>query len=128
MSFIFRNNNRLGKLTSIDCTVRAIATALGTSWDQEYFYVCVEGYLLGNMPSGNDVWPSYLMRRGFKRFHIPNTCPDCYTIRDFCKDNPKGTFVIGTGQHAVAVIDGDYYDTWDSGDEIPTYFWVKGED
>ena len=27
--------------------------------------------------------------------------------------------------HVVAVIDGNYYDTWDSGDKIPIYYWYK---
>jgi len=36
---------------------------------------------------------------------------------------PKGTYIIGTGSHAVAIINGDYYDSWDSGDEIPSFFF-----
>ena len=47
------------------------------------------------------------------------------SARMFCRMYPKGTYVIGTGTHAVCVIDGDYYDTGDSGDEIPQYFWKK---
>ena len=27
--------------------------------------------------------------------------------------------------NAVGVIDGDYYDTWDSGNEIPIFYWRK---
>ena len=57
---------------------------------------------------------------------IPNMCPDCYTIRKFCLDNPKGKFLVATGSHVVAIDNGDYYDTWDSGDEIVTYFF-EGE-
>lgn len=77
------------------------------------------------MPSSNNVWGAYLEEKGFERLSIPNTCPNCYTIKDFCKDNPKGVCIIGTGSHAVAVIDGDYYDTWDSGDEVPIYFFKR---
>ena len=29
------------------------------------------------------------------------------------------------GGHVVAVEDGNYYDIWDSGDEVPTYYWMK---
>lgn len=77
------------------------------------------------MPSSNNVWGTYLTEKGFRRFSIPNTCPNCYTIKDFCRDNSIGTYIIGTGSHAVAVIDGDYYDTWDSGDEVPIYFFKR---
>jgi hypothetical protein len=36
---------------------------------------------------------------------------------------PKGAYIIGTGSHAVCVLDGDYFDSWDSGDQIASYFW-----
>ena len=49
--------------------------------------------------------------------------PDCYTIEDFCADHPMGLYVLGTGTHVVTVVDGNYYDTWRSGDEIPQYYW-----
>jgi hypothetical protein len=54
---------------------------------------------------------------------LPETCPRCTTISEFARLYPKGIYIIGTGNHAVAVIDGDYYDSWDSGDEIPSFFW-----
>lgn len=41
---------------------------------------------------------------------------------------PRGRYIVGTGNHAVAVVDGDYYDSWDSGNEILSFFWrMKGE-
>lgn len=36
MSYVFWNPNPLGKLTSGDCTVRAISKAMGWSWDKTY--------------------------------------------------------------------------------------------
>jgi hypothetical protein len=33
--------------------------------------------------------------------------------------------MLATGTHVVAVIDGNYYDTWDSGDEVPIALWKK---
>lgn len=75
--------------------------------------------------NSNAVWSSYLKTKGFKKYWIPDTCPDCYTVRDFCREHAVGTFVLGTGNHVVAVIDGSYYDAWDSGNEIPTNYWRK---
>lgn len=79
-----------------------------------------------NMPNADIVWGELLRENGFIRGIIPNTCPSCYTIKDFCKEHTTGTYVLGTGSHAVAVINGDYYDTWDSGDEVPIFYWMKG--
>lgn len=118
------NANPTGKHT-IDCTIRAISKATGKPWRTVYSGICEEGYESCDMPSSNAVWGSYLRREGYKRYVIPNTCPDCYTIEDFCLDHPEGTFILATGTHVVAVIDGDYYDTWDSGSQIPIFFWKK---
>ena len=116
------NPNPLGKVTG-DCVVRALAIATGQSWRQVYEDLCEIGRIECDLPNSNVVWGLYLKRLGATPFLLPETCPDCITVRAFCKRYPEGRFVIGTGSHAVAVIDGDYYDAWDSGNEIPTYFW-----
>ena len=50
-------------------------------------------------------------------------CPKCTTVNEFTKMYPNGIYIIGTGTHAVTVINGNYYDSWDSGELIPTFFW-----
>ena len=81
--------------------------------------------MLKDMPSVNNLWGSYLRANGFKKIILPDSCPDCYTIAQFCRDFPVGKYMLATGTHVVAVIDGDYYDTWDSGDEVPISYWRK---
>lgn len=110
-----------------DCAVRAIAKALDVDWEKSYMMLAANGFGMGDMPSSDSVWGSVLRQHGFYRESIPNTCPDCYTVRDFCKDNPKGTFVLGFGGHVATVVDGDLYDSWDSSDEIPVYVWYRKE-
>lgn len=78
-----------------------------------------------DMPTANRVWGGLLHRQGFERKNLPDTCPECYTVKDFCKDHPNGVYVLGTGTHVITIIDGDYLDAWDSGNEIPTYYWCK---
>lgn len=108
-----------------DCLVRSIALVLDKSWDNVYFDICLQGYLMKNMPSVNKVWGNYLRSIGFVEYPFFNVCPDCYTVRDFCYDHPFGTFILATGSHVIAVIDGDYYDAWDSGDEMPLSVWRR---
>jgi len=126
MAFKNYNPNPYNNLV-IDCTVRAISKATGQSWDETYIGLAVEGYIIKDMSNSNRVWGQYVKRLGFKKFSLPNTCPDCYTVKQFCVDYPRGIFLLATGNHVVAVVNGDYYDTWDSGDEIPVYFWTKGD-
>ena len=116
------NPNPLGKATS-DCVVRAIAVATNQSWREVYKALCQYGEVECEMPNANYLWGMYLKRHGAEQFLLPENCPSCITVRAFCKKYPEGVYVIGTGNHAVAVIDGDYYDSWDSGNEVPSYFW-----
>lgn len=122
--YIYFNPNPI-KLSVGDCTIRAISGALNISWKQAYIYLVVQGFLMFDMPSANRVWGEFLRKKGFKKYQIPDTCPDCYTIKDFCRDNPKGTYILGTGEHVVCVKDGAYLDSWDSGNEIPIYYFKK---
>ena len=111
-----------------DCTVRAIAIATKRAWVDTYLDLCLIGMIMADMPSANAVSTAYLKRKGFRRRTIPDDCPDCYTIEDFCKDHPHGTFVIGTGSHLTTVIDGTLFDSWDSRNETPVYYFERDEE
>lgn len=103
--------------------IRAIAMATGRSWREVYADLCRVGYNESDMPSSNQVWGRYLYDLGFTPYQLPEACPECVTVREFARMHPRGVYIIGTGSHAVTVIDGDYYDTWDSGDTIPAYYF-----
>ena len=108
-----------------DCAVRAIAKALDTDWETAYAMITSSGFLMGDMPSSNSVWGAVLRKNGFSRAIIPDCCPDCYTASDFCMDHPQGVYVLGFGNHVATVVDGDIYDSWDSSNEVPQYFWYR---
>jgi hypothetical protein len=110
-----------------DCVIRAISKVLDWEWNDTYTALCLQGYVMSDLPSSNQIWGAFLRKQGFIRQVIPNECPDCYTVEDFCKDHPTGIYVLGTGSHPVAVVDGFYYDAWESGREQPIYYYEKGE-
>lgn len=120
-----RYNPNPQKATVGDCVIRAVSKVTGLTWEQTYIDLCIEGLLLSDLPSANIVWGTYLKQHGFKRFIVPNTCPDCYTVEDFARDHSKGTYLLAVSGHVVAVKDGDWYDTWDSRNEVPAYYWRK---
>jgi len=122
MKYEYFNNNPAGRKVG-DCAVRAVAKALNIDWEKAYAMLAVNGFIMADIMNANNVIASVLRQNGFNRKTIDNTCPDCFSVKDFCKENPKGTFVLGTGAHVVTAIDGNYYDVWDSGDEIITYVW-----
>lgn len=120
------NPNPVGRQVG-DCAVRAVAKALGLDWETAYALIASNGFLMGDMPSSDGVWGATLRQHGFTRSGIPNSCPDCYTAENFCKDHPNGVYVLGFGGHTAAVVDGNLYDSWDSSQEIPQYFWERGK-
>ena len=124
MSYVYCNPNPKKKTVG-DCVVRGICIITNKSWENIYIQLISQGYQMYDMPSSNEVWGAYLRSIGYVKKVISDTCPDCYTIKDFCRDNPRGIFLLATGSHVVAVINGDYYDTWDSGNEIPVYYFSK---
>lgn len=78
------------------------------------------------MPDRNRSWWAFLRAIGFTQFRLIDTCPDCYTVTDFARDHPHGRYILGPHEHAVAVIDGDWWDSWDSGGTVPTYYFEEG--
>lgn len=126
MSYIYYNPNPELKHVG-DCVIRAISKALSQDWESTYIDVCMKGLGIHDMPSSDNVWGSYLFDKGFRRSIIPNDCPQCYTIRDFSYDHPNGTYILATSDrnHIVCVKNGDVFDTYDSSDEVPIYFWRK---
>ena len=110
-----------------DCAVRAIAKALNMGWEAAYIALVINGLQMGDMPSSDAVSGALLRQHGFYRKAIPDTCPMCYTVEEFCEDHPHDTYVIYCGGHVVTAVDGDWYDSWDSGKECPQYVWYRKE-
>lgn len=120
------NPNPVGRRVG-DCAVRAVAKALDHDWETAYTMLVANGFLMGDMPSSDSVWGATLRQHGFIRESVPNTCPDCYTAEDFCNEHPLGTYVLGFGGHTATIVDGTLYDSWDSSNEIPQFYWYRKE-
>ena len=112
-----------------DCVIRAICNALDIDWVKVYMELTIKGLEKAMWGDTNAVWEKYLKEHGFEQHVLEDTCPDCYTIDDFTNDHKTGTYIVATGSHVVAVQDGHYFDTWDSGSLVPSYYFeLKQED
>ena len=118
------NPNPRGLLVG-DCTVRSICAVTGLDWHTVHDTLCSLSGAMADMPSADRVWHELLRWCGFHRRELPDRCPECYTVRDFCADHPTGIYVLGPPAHAVGVLRGEYWDAWDSGATIPTYFLTR---
>lgn len=124
MPYQYFQNNPSGKVIG-DCVVRAVSLATDENWQKTYIALALQGFLMSDLPNSDAVWGAYLRNSGFTRHAIPNNCPDCYTVEDFAKDHPEGVFVLGTGSHAVTIIQGDWMDAWNSKDEVPIFYYSR---
>lgn len=118
------NNNPVGRKVG-DCAVRAVSKALDMGWEAAYIALAINGIQMGDLPNSDTVSGSLLRQHGFKRKAVPNDCPDCYNVADFCEDHPEGIYVMYCGNHVVTAKSGNYFDSWDSGAEIVQYVWYK---
>lgn len=121
--YVYYNANPSGKATG-DCVIRAISTVTGLPWRSVHWDLAALSNEMHQMMDDNVVWHEYLRRLGYD-IHMVQL--PCSRIANFCKCFPHGKYILGTGKHVVAVIDGDYFDTWDSGNELAVFYWKLEE-
>ena len=124
MAYKYFDNNPVNPNRG-DCVIRAISKVMNQSWDRTYWDLCNYGFNLGDWGDSNKVWDLYLRDNGFIRKVIPNTCPDCYTVADFTYDHADGEYILATGNHTVAVVNGDFYDSWNSSGEPIIFYYER---
>ena len=126
MAFVFYNPNPLA-VRRIDCSIRALCRVTGMKWDDVHKETSDLSRMMGTMSVDDNAWGAFLRMRGWQRYAVPNTCPYCYTVKDFCRDHPWGAYVLCPKEHVVSAVDGDWYDTFNSGDEPILFYWAKEE-
>lgn len=123
MAYIYANPNPKNRIVD-DCVIRALSLALGKSWDEIHYALAKQSFFDKDIMNANSVWGKYLENIGIERHNLPDKCPMCYSVKDFTNEHKKGVYILATGTHAVAVIDGDFYDTFNSGDYVPLYYFL----
>ena len=123
MSTWIKYNANPSQNNTDDCAVRAVAVALDVDWDTAFDLIAENAKYMHQMMHRNVAWWSVLRQHGFRRAIIPNTCPDCYSVDDFCRDHPYGVFLLGFYDHVAIIVDGRVIDSFDSRDLIPIYYW-----
>ena len=108
-----------------DCAIRALCKALGVNWDEASVMLSAKSLALKTTQTDKATVNAVLHQYGFRRELIPDTCPDCYTAEDFCMDHPAGIFLLCFDHHIAVVEDGHLFDSWDSGKEIPIFYWYR---
>ena len=118
--YIHYNGNPCGINTG-DCVIRAISIVTGMNPKKVYAGLCAFGYECTIWGNVNAIWADFLQYLGYTRYTIHKQ----QTISEFAEEHPRGRYILGTGKHAVAVVDGNIIDSWNSSNEIPLYYYIK---
>ena len=113
----FHNNNALG-LFENDCTIRAISTATGNSWDDTYEHLSNIARINGTMMDDKDFIRNYLDDRYQRVYNIPETVGE---VAGYLKDNILLITMIG---HITCSKYGIIYDSFDCRERIAEYCWI----
>ena len=116
-----------------DCTVRALSKALECSWLEAYdamVPICREEQVsnIFDVPAKNRApllarlgftYTGVSVKRGGKR----------PTVNSFAQAHKEGRYIAIVARHVVAIVDGQYFDTWDSGTcSLYGYYKLSGEE
>ena len=122
----YQPNNKDIKDNLGDCVVRALTKAVNKTWVDVYDELVPIGRELQCMPNDKVCVERYLSENGFAYEGVSNKKGTKRpTVDSFAKSHTDGVYVVKVAHHMVAVVDGKYYDTWDSGDNSMYGYWVK---
>ena len=119
--YVYYQPNKLDlKDKYADCTIRALSKVLDCSWLEAYdkmvpicrkyqapniFDLSLKVEQEAMKELGNFEYTGVSNAKGTKR----------PTVAEFAKAHPTGRYILNVANHEVAVVDGQYFDTWDSG-------------
>lgn len=101
-----------------DCTIRSLCKVLNLTWLETF------DLLLPFMRESQcmifgatlDLYKKWFSQLGFEYHGISNKKGSKrINIKEFSKTHPQGSYIARVANHFVAVVDGKYYDTFDSG-------------
>lgn len=109
-----------------DCVIRALTKVLDKEWSDIFDELVPLARDMQCMPNSKPCYQSYLESKGFTYQGISNKKGvKRPTVKSFTKEHPEGEYILRVAHHIVAVKDGQYHDTWDSGHKSLYGYWSK---
>ena len=113
-----------------DCSIRAICKVLEIDWREAFDKViplCREKCILPSMLFYTEQSADTCKALGLTYNKITNKKGvKRPTVASFARSHKTGRYIVTTAHHVVAVVDGYYFDTWDSGEKsLYSYYEVE---
>lgn len=103
-----------------DCTLRSYCAAFGISWDKAFDIaskVAKENSSMIQYVSDKVLTEEFNCYVDEKYNKKTIKGKDRITVNQFALSHPYGTYILHVPKHQVTVIDGIYWDSWDSGNK-----------
>ena len=109
-----------------DCVIRALTKATNKTWIEVFDELLPYARENQTMPNNKVCYEKYILNNNFEYHGISNKKGSKRpTVDSFTKEHKKGTYILRVAHHIVTVVDGLYYDTWDSGAKSLYGYWEK---
>lgn len=115
-------NNNTG-----DCSIRAYCKAENLDWNDAYDMASKLGKEMAMICDDHKVVDKILTERFGYEYTKGERGSKKKTVNEFAIEHPKGKFILWVHAHVVALIDGYYYDSWDSGNRKVNGYYTKEE-
>ena len=127
----FQPNKKDLRDTVGDCQIRALCKVLNLTWVEAFdltIPICRELQTYTIFDCNLAKTKTAMEELGFSYTGISNKKGSKRpTVDSFAKDHPTGRYIVTVAHHVVAVVDGRYYDTWDSGEKCLYGYYEKIE-
>lgn len=111
-----------------DCVIRALTKATNKEWLEVFEELVPIAKEFQCMPNSKPCYEKYILSKGFTYYGVSNKKGTKRpTVASFTKEHKNGTHILRVANHIVAVKDGQYFDTWDSGHKSLYGYWSKEE-
>ena len=113
-------NNNTG-----DCSIRAYCKAENLEWNDAYDIATKIGKEMSMICDDHKVVDKILTEKFGYEYIKGEKGAKKKTINEFAIEHPKGKYILWVHAHVVTVIDGYYYDSWDSGNKKINGYYTK---
>lgn len=109
-----------------DCVIRALCKVTNKEWLEIFDDLIPYVREVQGIPNAPQVYSKYLDDNGFKWVGIKaEKGSKRPTVLSFTKEHSEGTYILRVSHHIVAVSDGFFWDTWDSGYKSVYGYYIK---
>lgn len=109
-----------------DCSLRAYCVAFGITWEDAFDESSATAKSMALMMDTHKTCEAVLTNHGyviddkFKKSKRKDL-----TVNEFAMTHPYGIYFLHTHGHLLCVKDGEYWDSWDSGDKKVKKIYIK---